>query len=85
MSLQFGPSLPPVVAVVLQQRDVGLGCCGDTGVRAAQEGVAPPAAHGVAGCSPSDAPPQSEPRGDLDSEDLCSCGGEGSQETPGER
>ena len=83
MALQFGPSLPPVVAVAPQQRVVGLECCADTGVRAAQEGVVLPVAHGVAGCSPSDAPPQSDPRESLDSEGLQNCGGEGSLGTPG--
>ena len=80
---QSGPLLPPVVAAAPQQRVVGLECCGDTGVPAAQEGAPPPAAHGVAGCSPSDAPPQTEPRGSLDSEGPHSCGGEGCLGTPG--
>ena len=82
MALLSGPSLPPVVAAVLQQRDVELGCCGDIDVRAVQEGAPPPVAHGVAGCSPSDALPQTEPRDGLDSEDQHSYGGEGSQEIP---
>ena len=68
MAPQSGPSRPPVVAAAPQQRVVELECCGDTGARAAQEGAPPPAAHGVAGCSSSDAPPQTEPRGSLDSE-----------------
>ena len=62
MAPQSGPSLPLVVAAAPQQRDVKLECCGDTDVRAAQEGAPPPVAHGVAGCSPSDAPLQTGPR-----------------------
>ena len=61
-----------------------MGCCGDTGVQAAQESAPPPAAHGVAGCNPFDAPPLTDPRVGLDFEGLDSCGGEGSQGTPGE-
>ena len=82
---QSGSSLPPVVAAASQQRVVGLGCCEDTGVRAVQEGVALPVAHGVAGCSPSDVPPQIGPRGDLDSEGLHSLGEEECLGTPGGR
>ena len=74
---QSGPSLPPVVAVAPQQRVVELERCGDTGVPAAQESVPPPTAHGAVGCSPSDAPPQSEPQDDLD------CQGQGSWEAGG--
>ena len=85
MAPQSGPSLPPVIVGAPQQRAVGLECCGDTGVPAAQEGALPPAAHEVTGCSPSDAPPQTGPRDDLDSEGLDMCGGEGSLGTPGER
>ena len=83
MALQSGPSLPPVVAAAPQQRVVGLECCGDTGVRAAQEGAPPPVAHGVAGCSPPDAPLQTEPRDGLDSEGLDRYGGEECPGTPG--
>ena len=82
MAPQSGPSLPPVVAVAPQQRVVELECCGDTGVQAAQEGAPPQAAHGVAGCTPSDAPLQTGPRGGLGSEGLHSCGGEESLGTP---
>ena len=85
MAPQSGPSLPPVVATAPQQKVVELGCCGDIDVRAAQEGVALPAAHGVAGCSPSDAPLQTEPRDGLDSEGLHSSGGEECPGTPGVR
>ena len=82
MAPQSGPSQPPVVAVALQQRVVGLGCCGDTGARAAQEGAPPPAARGVAGCTSFDAPLQTGPRGGLGSEGLHSCGGKESLGTP---
>ena len=83
MAPQSGPSLPPVVAGAPQQRVVELGCCGDTDVRAAQEGAPPPPAHGVAGCSPSDAPLQTGPKGGLDFEGLHSCGEEDCPGTPG--
>ena len=76
MAPQFGPSLLPVDAAALQRMVADLECCGDTGVPAAQEGAPPPAAHGAAGCSLSDAPPRTGPRGGLDSEGLDMCGGE---------
>ena len=79
---QSGPSLPPVVAVAPQQRVVELECCGDIGVLAAQESVPPPTAHGVVGCSPSDAPPQSDPQDDLDCQGQGSWGAGGSLEIP---
>ena len=59
-----------------------MGCCEDTGVPAALEDGALPAAHGGTGCSPSDAPPQTEPKGGLDSQCLHSCGEGGIQGTP---
>ena len=83
MAPQSGPLLPPVVAAAPQQRVVELGCCGDIDVRAAQEGAPLPPAHGVAGCSPSDAPLQTGPRGGLDSEGLHSCREEECLGTPG--
>ena len=83
MAPQSGPSPPPVVAVAPQQRVVELGCCGDIDVPAAQEGVALAAAHIVVGCSPSDAPLQTGPRGGLNSEGLHSCGEEDCPGTPG--
>ena len=65
MFCQPGASLPLTVAVAPQQRGAGLGCCADTDTQAAKEGVVLPAAHEVAGCSLSDVPPQSDPRGVL--------------------
>ena len=56
-----GPSLPPVVAVASQQRVVVLGHFGDTGVPAAQEGVALAAAHVVVVQTPFDVLPLSDP------------------------
>ena len=85
MAPRSGPSLLQVDAAALQRMVADLECCGDTGVPAAQEGAPPPAAHGVAGYSSSDAPPQTGPRDDQDSEGLDMCGGEGSLGTPGER
>ena len=58
MAPQSELSLPPTVAVPLQQRVVELERCVDTGVPAAQVGAVPPVVHGVAGCSHFDAPPQ---------------------------
>ena len=72
-----GASLPLTVAVAPQQTVAGLGCCADTGTQAAKEDVALPAAHEVAGCSLSDAPPQSDHRGVLDYQGLGRCGGGG--------
>ena len=83
MAPQSGPSLPPVVAAAPQQRVVELEYCGDIDVRAAQEGAPPPPAHGVAGCSPSDGPLQTGPKGGLDSEGLHRCGEEDCPGTPG--
>ena len=80
---QPGPSPPPVVAAAPQQRVVELGCCGDIDVQAAQEGVALAAAHVVVGCTHSDAPPQTGPRDDLDSEGPHMGRGEGFLGTPG--
>ena len=74
---QSGASLPPTVAVAPQQMVVELGCCVDTGKSAAEEGTALPAVLGVAECSPSDVPPQSDPRGVLDYQCLGRCGGGG--------
>ena len=82
---QSGPSLLPADAEALQQRVVKLECCGDNGVPAAQEGAPLPLVHRVAGCSPSDAPPQTGPRDDQDSEGLDMWRGEGSLGTPRER
>ena len=76
MAPRSGPSLLQVDAAALQRMVADLECCGDTGVPAAQEGAPPPAAHGAAGCSLSDAPPRTWPRGGLDSEGLDMCGGE---------
>ena len=83
MAPQSGSSLPPVVAAAPQQRVVELGCCGDIDVPAAQESAPLPVAHGVAGCSPSDAPLPIGPRDGLDSEGLHRCGGEECLGTPG--
>ena len=83
MAPRSEPSLPPVVAAAPQQRVAGSECCGDTGVRAAQEGAPPPAAHGAAGYSSSDGPPQIGLRGGPDSVGLDSCGEEECPETPG--
>ena len=83
MAPQSGLSLPPVVAAAPQQRVVELECCGDIDVKAAQESAPLPPAHGVAGCSPSDALLQTEPKGGLDSEGLHSCGEEDCPGTPG--
>ena len=85
MAPQSGLSLPPVVAAAPQQRVVELGCCGDIDVRAAQESAPLPVAHGVTGCSPSDAPLQTGPRDGMDSEGLHRFGGEECPGTPGER
>ena len=82
MAPQSGLLQPPVDAAAPQQRVVELECCGDTGVPAAQEGAAPPVAHGVAECSPFDAPPQTDPSGGLDSEGPHSWVGEGCLGTP---
>ena len=84
MAPQSEPSQPPVDAATPQQRAAELGCCGDTDIPAAKEGAPPPGGHGVTGYSPSDAPPQTEPRGSLDSEGPHSCGGGGCLGTPGE-
>ena len=84
MAPQSRPSLLPVDAAAPRQRVVGLECYGDTGVPAAQEGAAPPAAHGAAGCSPSDAPPQTGVSGDRDCEGLDMCGEEEVLGTPEE-
>ena len=83
MAPRPGPSLLPVDAEALQRMVADLECCGDTGVPAAQEGAPPPAAHGAAGCSSSDAPPRTGPRGGVDSVGLDTCGGEGDLGTPG--
>ena len=72
-----GASLSLTVAVAPQQRVVGLGCCADTDKPAVKDGVVLPADHGVAGCSPSDAPPQSDLRGVLDCQGLGSYEGGG--------
>ena len=81
---QSEPLLLAIVVAHPWQWDVGLGCYEDIGRPAAQEGSPPLAAHEVVGCSPSDAPPQTGPKGGLDSEGLDSCGGGGSLGTPGE-
>ena len=65
------------VAVDPQQRVVELGCCGDTGRPAAQEGAALLALCRVAGCSPSDAPPQTVPQDGQDCQGLGSYEGGG--------
>ena len=85
MAPQSGPSLPPVVAAAPQQRVVELGCCGNIGVPAAQESAPLLPAHGAAGCSPSDAPLQTGPKGGLDFEGLHSCREEDCPGTPGGR
>ena len=72
-----GASLPPTGAAAPQQWVVGLGCCADTGKPAAKEGAPLPAAHEVAGCSLSDVPPQSDPKGVLDCQGLGRCEGGG--------
>ena len=72
-----GASLPLTVAAVPPQRVVELGCCAGTGKPAAKEGGALPAALGVAGCSPSDAPPQCDRRRVLDCQGLGRCKGGG--------
>ena len=51
--------------------------CADTGTQVVKEGVALPAAHRVAGCSPFDAPPQSDHRHVLDCQGLDRCKGGG--------
>ena len=79
---QSGPLLLVIVVAGLWQWDVGLGCYGDIGRPAAQGGVPSQVAHEVAGCSPSDALPQTGPRDGLDSEGLDSCGEEGNLEKP---
>ena len=66
----YRASLSLTVAVAPQQRVVELGCCADTGTPGAKAGVALRAAHEVAGCSPCDVPPQSDPRGVLDCQGL---------------
>ena len=77
MFCQSGVSLPLTVAAAPLQRVAGLGCCADTGIPAAKEGVALPAAHRVAGYTLPDAPPQSDPRGVLDCQGLGRWGGGG--------
>ena len=77
MLSQSGASLSVTVAAAPQQRVVELGCCVDTGKSAAEEGAALPAALGVAECSLSDVPPQSDPRGVLGCQGLGSYGGGG--------
>ena len=72
-----GASLPPTVAAAPQQRVAGLGCYADTGLPAAKEGGARPAAHEVAECSPSDVPPQCDPGRAQDYQGLCRCEGGG--------
>ena len=74
---QSGASLFLTVAVDPQQRVAGLGCCADTGTQAAKEGVALPAALGVAGYTLPDAPPQSDHRHVLDCQGLGRWGGGG--------
>ena len=65
-----GASLPVTGRVAPQQRVARLGCCADTGKPAPKEGVVLPAAHEVDGCSLSAVPPQSDPKGVLDCQDL---------------
>ena len=54
-----------------------LGCCVDTSKSAAEEGAALPAVLGVAGCSLSDVPIQSDLGRCLDCQGLGRCEGEG--------
>ena len=75
-------SPPPVVEAALLQRAVVMGCCEDTGVLPAQEDAALPAARGGSGCSPSGAPPQTEPEGGLDFQHLHNWVEGGIQGTP---
>ena len=82
MLSQSGASLSPTVAAAPQQRVAGLECCVDTGKQAAKEGVAHPAAHRVAECSPFDAPPQCDPGHGLDCQGLGRCGEGGYLEIP---
>ena len=72
-----GASLPVTVAAAPRQRAVELGCCAGTGKPVEKEGVVLPAAHRVAECSPSDAPPQCDPGHGLDCQGLGRCEGEG--------
>ena len=51
-----------------------MACCEGTGVQAAQEDAALPAVGGVSGCSPSVAPPRTEPKGGQHFQGQCSCG-----------
>ena len=77
MLSRLGALLPLIVAAAPQQRVVVLGCCADTGTPVAKEGVVLPAAHRVAECSLSDAPPQCDPGHGLDCQGLGKCEGGG--------
>ena len=77
MFSRSGALLPLTVAAAPQQRVVELVHCADTDKPAAKEGGALPAALGVAGCSPSDAPPQCDHRRVLDCQGLGRCKGGG--------
>ena len=79
---QSAASLSLTVATAPRQRVAGLDYCVDTGKAAAKEGAALPAAHGVAGCSLFDVPPQSDHRGVLDCQGLGRCEGGGHLEIP---
>ena len=82
MALRYQPSLPSAVEAALLQRAVVMGCCEDTGVLTEQEDGALLAACEGTGCSPCDAPPQTEPKGGLDSQGLHSYMEGGSQGKP---
>jgi len=70
------------VKATLLQRAVVMVCCEDTGVLPAQEDAALPAACGGSGCSPSGAPPQTDPGGILDLQHLHNWVEGGIQGTP---
>ena len=77
MLSQSGASLPLTAAASSWQMVVELVHCADTGKPAVKAGAALPAALGVAGCSLSDAPPQSDHRCVLDCQGLDRCKGGG--------
>ena len=77
MLSQSAASLPLTAAVAPRQGVVVLVHCADTGKPAVKEGAALLAALGVAGCSLSYAPPQSDHRHVLDCQGLDRCKGGG--------
>ena len=77
MLSQSAASLPLTAAVAPRQGVVVLVHCADTGKPAVKEGAALLAALGVAGCSLSYAPPQSDHRHVQDCQGLDRCKGGG--------